>query len=279
MINPPKFFVALAHTDNIACFVDELGESSIRISNLNLFPSSMKENLLFSLSYPSDKHYDTMQAQLDPLGNSNPLVKHQQSLPRRVFADCGAFQFRKMKEPILPDGSNSSAEQAWKFYLERHINKQHKWIEILLCSPDHIVTSDMSEEDARNRLKFTRDNAEPFFKLASKNQNVTPVGVIHGRDIEERIEQYEMFKKFGYQYVALGGMVPFSTKPHQALKIIAGIEDMENPKISKRSILNRCRQDGIKLHIFGLNSPEWYRWYRLRIDSFDGSKLSTEGAT
>ena len=44
-------------------------------------------------------------------------------------------------------------------------------------------------------------------------------------------------------------------------------------------ILARCRDDGIKLHVFGLNSPEWVRWwYRLGINSFDGSKLSTEGA-
>ena len=34
-----------------------------------------------------------------------------------------------------------------------------------------------------------------------------------------------------------------------------------------------------QLHVFGLNSPEWVRWWhRLQIDSFDGSKLSTEGA-
>ena len=31
--------------------------------------------------------------------------------------------------------------------------------------------------------------------------------------------------------------------------------------------------------MFGLNSPDWYRWWkRLRVDSFDGSKLSQEGA-
>ena len=31
--------------------------------------------------------------------------------------------------------------------------------------------------------------------------------------------------------------------------------------------------------MFGLNSPEWYRWWkRLGVDSFDGSKLSQEGA-
>jgi len=41
----------------------------------------------------------------------------------------------------------------------------------------------------------------------------------------------------------------------------------------------RGGRDGVRLHMFGLNSPDWCRWwYRLGMDSFDGSKLSTEGA-
>ena len=34
----------------------------------------------------------------------------------------------------------------------------------------------------------------------------------------------------------------------------------------------------MKLHILGLNSPEWQRWWlRLGVDSVDGSKLANEG--
>ena len=274
----PIFYVALAHTDNFARFLSEKGEEKSRVSNLNLFPSSMKENLLFSMSYDSSIHYETMAAPLDPMGSVEAISIHDR-LPRRVFADCGAFQFRNLKIPTLPDGSESSAESAWRYYKGAHLDPKYPWEEILLCSPDHIVSDDLSDEDAELRLDFISRNAAPFLQLSSSEPKVTAVGVIHGRSIDERIEQYEMFKEIGYRYVALGGMVPYSTKPQEALEIVAGIDDIRSPLISPGSILSRCRRDGIKLHIFGLNSPEWCRWwFRLGMDSFDGSKLSTEGA-
>ena len=62
----PKFFVALAHTDTIAYFTSESENETIRVSNLNLFPEIMKENLLFSMSFDSTIHYDTMESKLDP---------------------------------------------------------------------------------------------------------------------------------------------------------------------------------------------------------------------
>ena len=75
-------------------------------------------------------------------------------------------------------------------------------------------------------------------------------------------------------------MVPYSTKPAQALDIVAGLNpDSTTPVVDSDSVLGRCRAHGVRLHVFGLNSPEWMRWWiRLGVDSFDGSKLSTEGA-
>ena len=71
----------------------------------------------------------------------------------------------------------------------------------------------------------------------------------------------------------------FKQSRRKLLDIVAGIEDASHPEIERDSILGMCKLDGIRLHIFGLNSPEWARWwYRLGVDSFDGSKLSTEGA-
>ena len=137
----------------------------------------------------------------------------------------------------------------------------------------------MSDEEVANRFEFIEENAAPFLEKCGSDPRVKAVGVIHGRTIEERKEQYEMFRDLKYKYVALGGMVPYSTKQGQVLDIVAGIKDMDNPIIDPDSILGRCRKHGTQLHVFGLNSPEWVRWWhRLQIDSFDGSKLSTEGA-
>ena len=273
----PKFFVALAHTDTIACFASIGDEKRTRISNLNLFPDSLKENLLFSMSFDSAIHYDSMSNVLDPLGKSDALKLHN-TLPKRVFADCGAFQFRELPRPMLGE-VELNHEIAWDYYEKKHIKAKHQWDEILLCSPDHIITADMDDEQTQSRFEFIKKNASPFLEKSKSDSRVFAIGVIHGRNIQERIEQYEMFKSIGYEYVALGGMVPYSTKQEQALEIVAGIKDIEAPFIDQSSILGRCRRDGIKLHIFGLNSPDWIRWWhRLQIDSFDGSKLSTEGA-
>jgi hypothetical protein len=273
----PKFFVAIAHTDNVACFLDQWARDKKRVSNINLFPSSLRENLLFSMSFDSTIHYETMGNNLDPIANTDELMK-QYLYPRRMFADCGAFQFRELPRPLL-EGVELNYNIAWNFYKKNHVKAKHRWSEILLCSPDHIITAEMDDEEADNRFNFIEENAFPFLQKCKSDSRIYAVGVIHGRSIDERKEQYEMFKSLGYEYVALGGMVPYSTKQNQVLDIVAGIKDIENPIIESDSILGRCRKDGIKLHVFGLNSPEWVRWWhRLQIDSFDGSKLSTEGA-
>jgi hypothetical protein len=274
----PRFFVALAHTDTIACYIDERGEERQRISNTNLFPASMKENLLFSMSFDSKVHYDTMTSELDPFAERTAL-QSQATPPKRLFADCGAFQYRDLERPKLSDGTEMNHQVAWDYYFKKHVTSNHSWSEILLCAPDHIITKDMDDQTAEGRFKFIEENARPFLEHTKPYQRVHAVGVIHGRSVEERDQQYEMFVNLGYKYVALGGMVPYSSKPLEALNIIGGINNISEPKISRNSILAKSRNDGVRLHVFGLNSPEWVRWwYRLRIDSFDGSKLSTEGA-
>ena len=273
----PRFFVALAHTDNIACFTGMNGDETSRITNLNLFPQRLKENVLFSLSFNSHIHYSTLGQPLDPVALTLPNA-HRSASPKRVFADCGAFQFRDLERPLL-DGKELNADVAWGYYDRAHLKQSHEWDEILLCSPDHIVTADMSDEQASIRFEFIRENAPLFLEKCDSDSRIHAIGVIHGRTIEERIAQYEMFKSMEYEYVALGGMVPYASNVNQVLDIVAGIKDLDNPVIARESVLGRCKLDGIKLHVFGLNSPEWVRWWhRLKIDSFDGSKLSTEGA-
>jgi len=278
----PIFYVALAHTDNLAFFTEDENESqTIRMSNTRIFPSSIRNNLLFSMSYDSTVHYRCHAA----LGDSRckgvlESARLQWSEPKRLFADCGAFQYRTMKVPKNSSGEEITAASAWSYYEDSHLSSEaFDWDEILLCSPDHIVTTDMDDRTAEARLEFTRMNAAGFLELSSSDPRVTPIAVIHGRTTEERKRQYEEFVQMGYEYVALGGMVPLSGKRDLVLEIIADIVDSEEPLIREDSILARCRRDGVKIHLFGLNSPDWIRWwYRLDIDSFDGSKLSTEGA-
>ena len=58
-------------------------------------------------------------------------------------------------------------------------------MQYLICSPDHIIHSDLSEEEVIARREFTRISAKSFLQLTSKFDNVTPIAVVHGRNIEE----------------------------------------------------------------------------------------------
>ncbi len=123
----PTFFVALAHTDTIAFLSNTENPERIRVSNLNLLPTSMSENLLFSMSFDSAIHYNTMPSNLDPIANSEALSSE---LPKRLFADCGAFQFRESDTPILDDGTLLDYKVAWDYYSKKHLDaKKHSLTE------------------------------------------------------------------------------------------------------------------------------------------------------
>ena len=233
-----KFYVALAHTDTVAYFDSQVSPNRIRVSNLNLFPDSLKENLLFSMSFDSKIHYESWSSSLDGVGNSDQLDK-EDSLPKRMFADCGAFQFRELPRPLLGD-VELDFNVAWDYYEQKHVKANHRWDEILLCSPDHIITPDMNDEDSASRFEFIEENAAPFLaEMQVGFDGYTLSGLFTEEPSMRRKKQYEMFKSLGYEYVALGGMVPYSTKQNQVLDIVAGIKDIETPIIESESILGR----------------------------------------
>ena len=124
MVREPRFFVALAHTDTVAYLSKIENPERIRVSNINLLPESMKENLLFSMSFDSAIHYNTTPSNLDPMANSAALSNE---LPKRLFADCGAFQFRESDTPILEDGTLLNYEVAWEYYSNKHLGAKIVW--------------------------------------------------------------------------------------------------------------------------------------------------------
>jgi len=93
------------------------------------------------------------------------------------------------------------------------------------------------------------------------------------------VEMTRELIEIGYEYIAFGGLVPLSRNQAVVISQLTGSDDLSNVRISEDSPLGIAKAAGAKTHLFGLNSPDWYRWCkRLGIDSFDGSKLSTEGA-
>ncbi len=267
-----QFFPALAHTDMIG-YLNDSGERRLA-SIRSVMPPSMSSRFLTSLSYKEDIHYD----QSEDIGDPQSTQSIENHPIESVFVDCGAFHYTKMDVPRFKMGGYVSAKTAFREYQKRHL-KRGLDIPYLLCSPDHIIAPNADDEVVKRRREFTLTSARIFIDLCDDVNNATPVGVVHGRNTEERVEMTRELIEIGYEYIAFGGLVPLSRNQAVVISQLTGSDDLSNVRISEDSPLGIAKAAGAKTHLFGLNSPDWYRWCkRLGIDSFDGSKLSTEGA-
>lgn len=267
-----RFFPALASSDMLG-YLDENRERHL-MSIRGLMPPSMSRRFLTSLSFDEEIHYRLSSGDGDPESRAAPNAAPIEE----VFVDCGAFHYSKMDVPRFKMGGFVNAITSFEQYQERHISRD-EGCTYLLCSPDHIIPPGCDDATARARTGFTLNHAERFIDLAGDEKGVTPVGVVHGRSGEERSEMTRELLDLGFDYLAFGGLVPLSRKPKEVMSQIMGNDGSEEPSITRESALGIAKENGAKTHLFGLNSPDWYRWAkRLGVDSFDGSKLSTEGA-
>ena len=251
------FFPALASTDTIGT---SLNGKRVSVSIRSFMPEKMKNNFLTSLSFDESTHYELNGVE-------------------QVFIDCGAFHYVNEKVPKFKKGGYVNARSAIQHYIHRHSNRKNAAKSYLVCSPDHIITPDMSDVDSENRTKWTIHVAKEFIERCKEIPNFIPVGVVHGRNKNERLVMVEEYITLGYKYIAFGGLVPIARNESLVLEQIAGISDYTELKIDKNSPLGLAKLNGCKTHMFGLSSPEWYRWWkRMGVTSFDGSKLSQEGA-
>ena len=141
---------------------------------------------------------------------------------------------------------------------------------------DHIISPQAKEEEAERRKEWTLFHANDFLDFSEQDERVIPVGVFHGKTSEDRSQMTQELLDLGYKYIAFGGLVPLARDEETVLKHLTGSDDPRTNGIAHSTRL--VKSAGAQSHAFGL-SPDWYRWWkRLGIDSFDGSKLSQEGA-
>ena len=59
--------------------------------------------------------------------------------------------------------------------------------------------------DFSRRRDFILQSAEGFLKRVEGIRNITPIGVVHGRDSGEKAEIALSLIQMGYDYLAFGG--------------------------------------------------------------------------
>lgn len=123
-----------------------------------------------------------------------------------IFGDCGAFTY--VQEDVPP---YTPAEMA-EFYDECGFTHG--------CSVDHIIFDfnaaarglEGGSPDAKARFDITLENASAFLAEAKAIDAVfTPLGVVQGWSPSSMAEAARRLVAMGYDYLALGGMVPLKS--------------------------------------------------------------------
>lgn len=164
-----------------------------------------------------------------------------------IFGDCGAFTYVQEARPPY------SATEMAEFYDECGFTHG--------ASVDHIIfdfdptTSGMAggSDDAKARFDITLENADAFRREAEAiDARFTPLGVVQGWSPDSMAEAARRLVAMGYDYLALGGMVPL--KSPEIKKCLVAIRDVV-PASTKLHILGFAKADDIDgFHDFDIAS-------------------------
>ncbi len=162
-----------------------------------------------------------------------------------IMADCGAFSYVDSEEP--------------PFKTAEVIGYYEKFGFDYGVSIDHLIVGDFERNHAirKKRYDLTQKNAEEFYKLCKAgNYSFKPIGVAQGWDPKSYRESVEKLIDIGYDYIALGSLIP--KEPQQIYKIMRAIA----PIIPEY----------LDVHLFGITSPKGMQSFcKLGATSFDST--------
>lgn len=175
----------------------------------------------------------------------------RQYLP--VIGDCGAFTYVREPEPPY------SVDELLRFYVDCGFD--------LGISLDHVIldykprwdddAGDGAPNDVRGRQELTLSLASEFLKKHHDGGlKFIPLGVAQGWSPKSYARAVVDLQKIGYDYIAVGGMVPLKTR--DILSCLAAINDVRSPST--------------RLHLLGITRTEAISDFeRLGATSFDST--------
>lgn len=123
-----------------------------------------------------------------------------------IFGDCGAFTYVQEERPPY-----SAAEMA-EFYDECGFTHGASVDHIIFDFDPTAVGMTSGSSDAKIRFDITLENADGFRRAAlAIGANFTPLGVVQGWSPDSMAEAARRLVAMGYDYLALGGMVPLKS--------------------------------------------------------------------
>lgn len=195
-------------------------------------------------------------------GSVGPVRDYLHLGPQHILmGDCGAFSYRRLTAPPF------TTDKVIQLYNDLQVD--------IGASIDHIPfgeverdgkLSPLSAAEAQSRVELTAKLAGEFIHSARDTSRFVPMGVIQARTPDEYASMAQGYVRMGYDYIALGGLVP---RPD---------DDIINIVEATTSAINHilpASYSRIRIHLFGiLREGLLPRLRELGIASFDsGSYL------
>lgn len=165
---------------------------------------------------------------------------------RAMIWDCGAWSYKDKDTPAL---SGERVTPAWAIEQYQALARPGDFI----VAPDHMLIPGV---DYAARRCFNADSAREFIGIAGGAYR--PMAVVHGVDLDERIESATRLYALGYRALALGGL--------------AGRAGHKRDMIVETVAAVRAAVPDAWLHVLGISAPSYMSaWRRLGVDSCDGA--------
>ncbi|MCB9759487.1 MAG: hypothetical protein H6739_06575 [Alphaproteobacteria bacterium] len=170
-----------------------------------------------------------------------------------ILCDCGAFNYRRDPEPPY------TVEDTVEFYtlcgFTHGVSVDHMigQFDAMLDEPNLVPVP----TDWQRRYQITLDNADRFLRLShAESTRYKPIGVAQGWSPRSYREAVRALVKMGYDYVALGGLVPLKTP--EILQILESVKEETGGRLA--------------LHLFGITRLENFQAFRdAGVISFDST--------
>ncbi len=174
--------------------------------------------------------------------------------PVEIMGDNGAFTYVAEEEPPV------TVDEVISFYEECQFDYGFS-VDHMILQYDEDLDIRRSlkpiPEDWERRQKLTFELGRSFFKQCKKDKvHFKPIGVAQGWSPKSYAKAVKKMQQIGYDYIALGGMVPLKTE--EVMRCLEAVNEIRNNKT--------------KLHLLGVSRIENVKQFdKLGVFSFDST--------
>jgi hypothetical protein len=164
-----------------------------------------------------------------------------------TMGDCGSFSYVNEEKPPF------QVDEVIDFYIDAQFDYGIAVDHVILGYNNKLTSFHDAPKKWRERFDITLSYAQEFFDKSKKAKvRFKPVGAVQGWNPESYARGVTAMQEMGYDYIALGGMVPL--KNHEVLASLEAIHAIRRPS-TRLHLLGITRLEELKaLQTYGVYS-------------------------